>query len=172
MDIWYRQDEGQTHFRVIYSEDNAVYLGNGVVGQPARWVGAPPDEGVSVAQVTAALARRAQGEGFEKIAHDELHLLLVQHAEEDLARRHAIEQALHNALVGHGLGYVDEGDIGMGKMTIWIHVTDPALAAPHCVQTLRDLQQLEGALIVTQAPGQEAFQPLWPANWSGEFSVR
>ena len=180
MELLYRTDADARRFRVLHTADGQVYQGDGPdVGQPATWISAPPQEGVSPEVVLAALRGRAAAEGYAPPEDAEVHSLMIQYPLEgwgsgaELARRHAIEQLLSAVLVGSGFGTVDGGDIGSGKLTIWAAVVAPARAAAACVERLREAGHLEGAILVSAAPDDDGpHTPHWPEGYDVEtFSV-
>ena len=182
MQIFYKQggDDGARAFVVVYSAGGNVFRGEGAaVGQDAEWVGAPPREGVSTAQVEEALRLRAEQDGYRPAGDDEVHTLMIQFAldgwgsDADLSRRHEAERAVSQVLLGQGFGTVDGGDIGSGKMTIWTYVIEPARAAAACVAALQAADLLGEAVLVSAPPDDDDTHIAhWPEGYDvSRFSV-
>ncbi|MFT4975658.1 MAG: hypothetical protein ACI8S6_001545 [Myxococcota bacterium] len=176
MHIVYHQEGEVALFRVIHIDRGSIYRGDGVVGQPARWIGGPPQEGADPEVVLGALLERAAEEGYATLPQD---TLMIQQAlegwgsDEDLRRRHTIESLLTNALLSLGFGTIDGGDIGSGKMTVFASVIRPEQAAECCVSALREAKLLDGVVIVAAPPEDDAEHvAFWPPDYDpGDFSI-
>lgn len=172
MHILYSQDQ----FRVIHIDRGSIYRGDGVIGQPARWIGGPPQEDTTPEVVLQSLLQRAAEEGYVALPQ---HTLMLQYAidgwgsADDLSRRHTVQSLLTNALVGYGYGSIDGGDIGSGKMTVYASVVHPAAAAAHCVAALREASLLDGVVIVSAPPEDDGEHVAhWPEGYdAASFSV-
>jgi hypothetical protein len=89
-------------------------------------------------------------------------------SEDDLDRRHAVEDLLNSRLGWTGLGHCDGGDIGSGTMNIVCLVVDPDLAAPVIVRELEQKGHREGVTLAVERDGE--FEVRWPPDYQGPFS--
>jgi len=102
-------------------------------------------------------ADEAKNEGYGPLIDDALVTFVVQYqidgfgTEQDLRKRHDIEDELNEALGWSGNGNCDGGDIGSGSMNVWCYVVDPEIATRTVKATLSGRGYLDGATIAYEA---------------------
>lgn len=92
---------------------------------------------------------------------------------DDLTKRHQIEDLLGQALESAEIGSCDGGDIGSGRMNIFLYTHDRGSAEQLVIRTLRAQKMLEGAVIAVCANPEkdEPYEVVWPEDFDGEFSA-
>ncbi len=84
----------------------------------------------SAAKVVAAKIAEKKKEGYEEIADEDQHTLMIEYAVEgmgtpdDLAKRHRLEERMNETTGWTGLGNCDGGSIGSGTMEVCCFVVD------------------------------------------------
>ncbi|HEX8463942.1 MAG TPA: hypothetical protein VF627_04925, partial [Abditibacterium sp.] len=89
-------------------------------------------------------------------------------SDNDLKKRHKIEDLMDECLGWTGLGHCDGGEIGSGGMSICCLVVEPYIALAPICQELKKHNYLEGATIILDPKEDEDdFKVLWPNNLEG-----
>lgn len=111
--------------------------------------------------------------GYEEIEEDDLKLVIIQFkvdgfgTENDLNKRHDIEDLMDELLGRTGLGDCDGGEIGSGIMNIFCYVIDTDIACRVIVNTLTEKELISGALIFETNKGE--IRLLWPLDYEGKI---
>ena len=152
----YKKDGERLLYWETWDDDGKHTMHWGVVGDEgetqALRSGLFRDAGKTVAE---EMARREE-EGYAEIDEEDLQTVLVQYrtetwgSEEDLERRHEIEELMDNQLGWTGLGHCDGGSIGSGTMEVCCLVVDAEIAAPVMVAVLKEAGRLEGVVIAQE----------------------
>jgi hypothetical protein len=123
----YRTVDGQTQYWEYWAlKKNTFTVHTGDLGTrgKSRTVRGP----------MAPRVAKARAQGFAPISEDAHHLLVVEYTlegwgrDDDLGKRHALEERLNETLGWTGLGHCDGGDIGSGAMACYLVVVDVDVA--------------------------------------------
>src|SRR4051794_659330 len=93
-------------------------------------------------------------------------------SDDDLARRHRVEELVDDALQASKLGECDGGEIGSGTMNIFLVVSDVGRAQVLLIRMLGDHGELHDAVIAVSAGDDEGeAKVIWPEGYDGRFSI-
>lgn len=130
----YKRIGNELHYHEAWVTDDAVIEHFGSCGDRGQTrkheLGPDLDEDEALESTLAA----ARAQGFEELEEDGLVVLLVEYpvngmgSSDDVTKRHAVQDALNEALGWSGIGHVDGGSIGSGTMEVCCMVADAGIA--------------------------------------------
>lgn len=141
----YRRIDGILHYHEAWDDGESVTEHWGRVGERGQTLvhdDIPESEDDPLARVLA----KPLAEGFEPLHDEDYVVLLIEFlvdgfgTEQDLAKRHALEDRMNETLGWRGLGLCDGGSIGSGTMEVCCIVVDFDIAARVIAE---DLQRTE-----------------------------
>ena len=124
---------GETlHYREAWAEpENGVIVEHwGAVGERGETRKHPLSPGTDEDEAIASALSQAVEDGFTPFEDDDMRTLLVEYAvegmgtEDDIEKRHALQDQLDESLGWTGLGHCDGGSIGSGTMEACCYVVD------------------------------------------------
>jgi hypothetical protein len=168
----YRRATRQTNYWETWEGDDWIFVHHGVPGDTGRTTRLPRSA-ASRDQVRAE-ARRQRLAGYAEVPDEALATVLLQYrletwgTEEDLQRRHKVQDLMDNCLGWTGLGHCDGGDIGSGTMNVCCLVVDPDVAIPVIVRELKKRGHLDRVTIAIETD--HGFDVRWPPDYKGKFT--
>jgi hypothetical protein len=127
--------DGQLHYREAWVDGESVVEHSGTCGDRGLVSQNPAAGQVRQRKLISAIAANAKADGFRVIPKSRLAGLLVSKeiegmgTQDDLSRRHALEDFLNEVTGWLGLGQCDGGSIGSGSMEAFCLVVDYEIAA-------------------------------------------
>jgi hypothetical protein len=140
----YKRIEGVLHYHEAWINGDTVLEHFGKCGDKGEVRRHDRDEDEEDDEAIERVLEPARDQGYEDLDEDDLVVLLVEYAvegmgtEQDVDRRHAVEEKLNEALGWAGVGNVDGGSIGSGTMEVCCMVADAAIATRVIEAKLRD----------------------------------
>jgi hypothetical protein len=135
MEKLYKSVNGVLNYWEAFDKDkNSVIVHWGIVGEKGQ---AKSLTHIDISKVRARVQNdynQLLKEGYKPIDEDDLFTLNIEFTvdgfgdEEDLDKRHSLEEKLDAILAWTGLGHVDGGSIGSGTMEVCCLVTDIEIA--------------------------------------------
>jgi len=171
----YRRLEEKTLYWEAWENQGVVTIHRGVVGDKgqAREIQLLQGDGDGVVVINEeAIAPRR--DGFRELSEEEQISFVIQFrldnwgSQEDLRKRHAVEDVMNECLGWTGNGHCDGGDIGSGSINVYCFVIDPVIAATSTIEWLREKNLAEGVVIAYEKG--DDYIVLWPKDFVGEFS--
>jgi hypothetical protein len=130
----YKNVSGLLHYHEAWFDAGSVTEHWGPIGTQGESREHALADGQSPEKAIHAVLSSAISEGFRPIEMEDHATLLVEYSvsgmgtEDDLAKRHALEEHLDGTLGWTGLGFCDGGSIGSGTMEVCCVVVDFAIA--------------------------------------------
>jgi len=158
----------------VHEETLTVHWGT--VGEMGEQRETPLPTGEDPDMAIAQAAEPLVDQGYDEPDPDAMTPLVVQYAlrgkgtGHDFEKRHAVEEALTDALGWTGNGEVEGGETRPGRMNIFCRVMDPEVALRTITEALDAEDLLEGASIALVREGEEP-RVLWPEGHSRPFRV-
>lgn len=122
------------HYREAWELDGKIVEHWGLVGDRGEERSYPISPGLSEDEAIESALETARAEGFEEIDDDNHSVILIVYpvegmgTQEDLDKRHALEDRMNETLGWTGLGNCDGGSIGSGSMEVCCFVVDAKVA--------------------------------------------
>ena len=170
----YKRSEDQTHYWEAWEDNGKIIFHWGVLGERGKTRTRRISFLKPAQRIIDEETKKRRFEGYHEIPINKHTLLIVQYqteswgAQEDLQKRHTVEDLLDECLGWTGNGHCDGGDIGSGTINAFSYVIDPFLAVGTIVESLRRSGLLPGAVIAIA--NEEGFDVLWPQDYKGSFS--
>jgi hypothetical protein len=126
----YKRVAGQLHYHEAWCHQGVITEHCGVIGDRGQDREHRVPRGVKEGEEIQRILQPVTKSGFTPIDTDDHAVLLVEYAvdgfgtEEDLAKRHALEERLGETLGWTGLGDCDGGSVGSGTMEVCCFVVD------------------------------------------------
>jgi hypothetical protein len=171
---FYRKDADGVRYWEAWDDNDKLVIHSGKLGDQGETQERPLPPLTPLDQAIQADLNQIRLEGYIELSTDDHFQLVVQYRlgswgeSGDLEKRHDVEERLNQCLGWTGNGHCDGGDIGSGTINAYCFVVDPYLARDVIVEDLRRNNFLEGAVIAIDR--QDAFEVIWPPDFSGEFN--
>lgn len=165
----YKKSGLSTLYWEAWESDGRIAVNSGVVGQPGEvsWFHADTD----LRRIVEKQAARLRAEGYADQDRQAFATLLIQYriegmgTEQDLDKRHRIQDLMDECLGWTGLGYCDGGDTGSGSMNVCCLVVDPYAALMPILESLQENDALMGAALALETDDKVVV--LWPRELVG-----
>lgn len=144
----YKTINGRVKYWEAWQRDRDVVVHTGWLGHGGKHETHAMELGEADHAAIARVVVPILAEGYEPIARDELHLLVVQKSlrtwgsADDVELRTRIETIANDCLGWTGNGYADGGDLGSGTLNIFCFVVEPVLAVKTLTAQLRKAKLL------------------------------
>ena len=131
----YKTIDGVLHYHEAWEQEGTIVEHWGRVGDQGESREHKMPERRSEQKALREVLANAAANGYEEIDGDELKTLLIEYeidgmgSEEDLDKRHAVQDRMNELLGWTGVGHCDGGSIGSGTMEVCCLVVDIAIAA-------------------------------------------
>ena len=174
--LYKNEKEGISYWEA-WDDKREVIVHWGSVGTKGKTRRVAFSKGETAESVIALESARSRAEGYAEISAEGMATVIVQYRtetwgdEEDLEKRHRVEDILNECLGWTGNGHCDGGDIGSGSINAFSYVVDPMKAGETIISALRKHQLLKGAIVAYHLPDQEDHTVIWPKDFLGEFSI-
>lgn len=173
----YKHTDSDRYYWRAGNNGNTVFICWGRVGSvgEVREITLFPRE--SPDAVIRRESAQARGQGYTEIDEDDLVQLVVQYqtegwgSEDDLDKRHRVEEILGECLDSTGNGCCDGGDIGSGTINVFCYMVVPSLAVEAVCRALQSHELLDGATIAVRDDGEESYDVVWPMDFEGLFTL-
>lgn len=130
----YKRVEDALHYREAWINEGTLTEHSGTVGERGKSREKKLSKNADAEQALLALLHAALDDGYDEIAAEDHATLMIEYridgfgSEQDLKKRHALEDRLSETLGWTGLGQCDGGSSGSGTMEVCCFVVDYELA--------------------------------------------
>ena len=116
---------GQLHYWEVWKDGNLLITHYGVVGEEGSRFETAVQPNETASKLMRRQAQQKIKDGFYSLKEDDLEEITIRYKlngfgdENDLDKRHAIQDLMNQVLGWTGNGHCDGGDIGSGEMNIY-----------------------------------------------------
>lgn len=160
----YKKTSAGVDYWEAWQDDNMLVVHSGALGQIGETSRVPYSRDAK--RVVESQIERLQSQNYTKIENEAFFVLSIEYqlgswgSSADLEKRHKVEELLDDCLGWTGLGHCTGGQIGSGSMEVFCGVVDPFIALDSILETLRQNNFLEDAVIAVKVD--DDFKVLWP----------
>ena len=146
MEKLYKRDSGAVRYNEAWVEDGLLYHHWGVIGDVGEHTKRPLRAFEAKRKAISAVLSNARTMGYMPLSLEEHAILLIEFevegfgTEEDLEKRHALQDRMDETLGWAGIGHCDGGSCGSGTMEVCCFVVDFEIARSLIVKDLEGTQ--------------------------------